>query len=304
VADHDIANHAGVQNIDPAHYGNAVTIGIEQEHIDGKDDWPDSQVKRTAAIVAHILQTHPNLTLSNVLGHSDVAPEHKVDPVNYPWAKFRQYVGEFMGGEVPGVPHHGRYAQESGGGEQSESLSAAGQEAKRRAALASTDHVMKEEGASGLQDGRREIFGFREGQDSEYPALARLRAAGDEEGVRRIAASGIIDRAIKAGSQQFNDLGVKAALMSLSHMRGPSGATAIMNGVGTGRLDKSGRAAGLDPQAVATINQMPRSEVMRRLEIARIAYDRAILGEDYWDRFGRGLSDRYQRERAFYSELY
>jgi type VI secretion system secreted protein VgrG len=144
---------------------------------------------------------------------------------------------------------------------------------------------------------------IRVGQDSEYPELARLRASGDEEGVRRIAANGIIDRAIRAGSQQFSDLGVKAALMSLAHMRGPAGAMSIMNGVGTGGLDKSGRASSLDPRAVETINNMARAEVMRRLEIARTAYDRAVLGEAYWRRFGRGLSDRYRRERQFYTAL-
>jgi len=111
VADDDIAHHAGVMNIDPAHFGNAASIGIEQEHVDGKDDWPDAQVRRTAIIVSHILQSHPNLTLNDVMGHSDVAPGHKVDPVNYPWAKFRDYVASFMGGSVAGTPHHGRYAE-------------------------------------------------------------------------------------------------------------------------------------------------------------------------------------------------
>ena len=135
----------------------------------------------------------------------------------------------------------------------------------------------------------------------EYPELARLRASSDEEGVKGVAANGIIDRAIKAGSQQFNDLEVKAALMSLAHLRGPVGARAIMNAVGTGRLDKSGRAASLDPEAVRAINSMDRAEVMRRIQIARTTYDKAVHGEDYWNRFGRGLADRQAREREFYA---
>jgi hypothetical protein len=86
-------------------------------------------------------------------------------------------------------------------------------------------------------------------------------------------------------------------------MRGASGAMAIMNGVGTGRLDKSGKAAQLDPEAVRDINSLDRAEVLRRIQIARTAYDQTILGESYWNRFGGGLSSRYQREREFYANL-
>jgi hypothetical protein len=306
VNDNDIAHHAGIKNIDPEHFGNAHTIGIEQEHFDGQEGWPDAQVRRAAAITAHILQSHPNLSLDNVVGHVDVAPGQKIDPYDYPWAKFREYVTEFMGRDVGGLPHHGRYA---GAGEEPSvaiqpiQRTAASQEAKKRAALLSANQIMREEGPSGSQDGVPEIFGFREGQDSEYPILARLRASGDEEGVRRTAANGIIDRAIKAGSQQFNDLRVKTALMSLAHMRGPAGAMSIMYGVGTGRLDKSGRADSLDPRAVEAINGMDPAEVMRRIQIARSAYDQHVLGTDYWNRFGRGLADRYTREREFYANI-
>jgi hypothetical protein len=64
---------------------------------------------------------------------------------------------------------------------------------------------------------------------------------------------------------------------------------AIMNAVGTGKLRLGERGAeSLDPEAVRAINSMDRSLVMRRLEIARTAYDRAVLGEAYWRRFGRG----------------
>jgi hypothetical protein len=45
---------------------------------------------------------------------------------------------------------------------------------------------------------------------------------------------------------------------------------------------------------------MDRAEALRRIQIARTAYDEHILGADYWNRFGRGLADRYGREREFY----
>jgi hypothetical protein len=295
-------------NIDPAHYGNAVSIGIEQEHIDGKDDWPDAQVRRSAAFVAHLLQAHPNLTLNNVLGHSDVAPEHKQDPVDYPWAKFQQYVAGFMGGEVAGTPHHGKYA---GASEATTPMVAsttqrapvtAGPDAetRRRTGAASVANILKEEGPSGTQG--PEIFGFR-GDEPEYTALKAARDSGNEAELHRIAAQGLVNRAIQAGSQQFSDPAIKAQVMSLAHMRGVSGGRAILNAIGTGRLDNSGSVEQLDPEAVKAINSMGRAEFMRRAEIARAVYDKVVHGAAYWERFGRGLSARYAREREFYTNL-
>jgi N-acetyl-anhydromuramyl-L-alanine amidase AmpD len=91
VNDQDSAFHAG-QTIDNARFGNGATLGIEQEHIDGKEDWPDIQVQATAKLVS-TLQKKYGLNNDNILRHSDIAPERKVDPVDYPWHNFFSYVG-------------------------------------------------------------------------------------------------------------------------------------------------------------------------------------------------------------------
>lgn len=82
VADSDTAYHAGVVS-DPS-FDNAHSIGIEQEHLDGQEDWPDIQVHATAAICCAL-----DYVLKTVLAikhHSQIAAPagRKVDPVNFP----------------------------------------------------------------------------------------------------------------------------------------------------------------------------------------------------------------------------
>jgi N-acetyl-anhydromuramyl-L-alanine amidase AmpD len=90
VNDQDTAWHTG-QTIDNSKYGNSATLGIEQEHIDGKQDWPKAQVEAAAALVAN-LRAKYNLGQNQVYAHSQIAPERKQDPVNYPWGDFNQSV--------------------------------------------------------------------------------------------------------------------------------------------------------------------------------------------------------------------
>jgi N-acetyl-anhydromuramyl-L-alanine amidase AmpD len=90
VNDEDTAWHAG-QTIDNSKYGNSATLGIEQEHIDGKQDWPKPQVEAAASLVAS-LRAKYGLGQNQVYAHSQIAPERKQDPVNYPWGDFNQSV--------------------------------------------------------------------------------------------------------------------------------------------------------------------------------------------------------------------
>jgi N-acetyl-anhydromuramyl-L-alanine amidase AmpD len=90
VNDQDTAWHAG-ETINNSRYGNSATLGIEQEHIDGKQDWPKAQVQASAALVAS-LRAKYNLGQDQIYAHSQIAPERKQDPVNYPWGDFNQYV--------------------------------------------------------------------------------------------------------------------------------------------------------------------------------------------------------------------
>jgi N-acetyl-anhydromuramyl-L-alanine amidase AmpD len=91
VNDNDIAWHAGQTSGPNAAFNNRNTIGIEQEHVDGQP-WSDNEVQGTARTVAALLTRHPNLSINDVLGHSDIAPERKQDPLNFPWKQFRGYV--------------------------------------------------------------------------------------------------------------------------------------------------------------------------------------------------------------------
>jgi len=90
VNDQDTAWHAG-ETVDNSKYGNSATLGIEQEHIDGKQDWPKAQVDTTAALVAK-LRAKYNLGQDQIYAHSQIAPERKQDPVDYPWRDFNQSV--------------------------------------------------------------------------------------------------------------------------------------------------------------------------------------------------------------------
>jgi N-acetyl-anhydromuramyl-L-alanine amidase AmpD len=95
VSENDTAWHAGADRY--GGNGNAYTLGIEQQHVDGKQDWPDAQVRAAAQTAAGILARHPNMTIDDVIGHNDLAGERKQDPVDYPWPKFRKYVAEALG---------------------------------------------------------------------------------------------------------------------------------------------------------------------------------------------------------------
>jgi N-acetyl-anhydromuramyl-L-alanine amidase AmpD len=104
VNDNDIAYHAG-KTINPDQYSNANTIGIEQQHVDGTP-WSEAEVRGTAQTVAELLKRYPYLTIDNVLGHSDIAPGRKQDPLDFPWDRFRSYVARDLGQQpqVAAVP--------------------------------------------------------------------------------------------------------------------------------------------------------------------------------------------------------
>lgn len=101
VNENDTAWHAG-QTLDNSKYGNSATIGIEQEHVDGKQDWPEAQVKASAALVASLRGKY-SLGQDQIYAHSQIAPERKQDPVDYPWKTFNQYVTQGLTSRAPQV---------------------------------------------------------------------------------------------------------------------------------------------------------------------------------------------------------
>jgi hypothetical protein len=102
VNDNDVAWQTGATSGPHANINNETSIGIETEHRDGQQNWPDAQVRAEAQIAARILKER-GLTINDVYGHSDVAPERKQDPVDFPWDKFRGYVAQEMG-QPSGAP--------------------------------------------------------------------------------------------------------------------------------------------------------------------------------------------------------
>lgn len=93
VQDADTAFHAGA--VVAPKYSNDASIGIEQEHIDGQEPWPDLQLRTVANLVAFLKQKHGDLAITS---HKVAAapPGRKSDPEPYPWATFNAYVAAAM----------------------------------------------------------------------------------------------------------------------------------------------------------------------------------------------------------------
>lgn len=95
VREADTAFHAGrVWRPDGS---NAASIGIEQEHVDGLQDWPEAQLRAVGALVADIRRRRGDLP---VLSHAAVAfpPGRKRDPLAYPWGRLSVCVRACSGG--------------------------------------------------------------------------------------------------------------------------------------------------------------------------------------------------------------
>ena len=107
VPDGDTAYHAGQTRGQYAGYNNSNTIGIEQEHYDpgGKggangEAWSPAQVAATAKLVSYLKGKY-GLSDNDIMGHSDIAPERKQDPYNYPWQGFFKAVDSSTGAAQP-----------------------------------------------------------------------------------------------------------------------------------------------------------------------------------------------------------
>ena len=114
VPDGDTAYHAGQTRGQYAGYNNSNTIGIEQEHYDpgGKggangEAWSPAQVAATAKLVSYLKGKY-GLSDNDIMGHSDIAPERKQDPYNYPWQGFFKAVDSSTGAAQPAVASGGK----------------------------------------------------------------------------------------------------------------------------------------------------------------------------------------------------
>ena len=90
--------HAGDSNWQGRTWLNASTIGIEIVHPGYTDSpagriwhpWPEEQIDALIPLLRDILQRH-QLSPDRVLGHSDIAPQRKVDPgALFPWYRLAE----------------------------------------------------------------------------------------------------------------------------------------------------------------------------------------------------------------------
>lgn len=89
VPTHLRAWHAGQSCFGERDKVNDFSIGIELE---GTDDTPytDEQYDALVDLSAALMSAHPGIGLSNVVGHSDIAPGRKTDPgACFDWTRFR-----------------------------------------------------------------------------------------------------------------------------------------------------------------------------------------------------------------------
>jgi N-acetylmuramoyl-L-alanine amidase len=66
---------------------NASSIGIEIVNLHGdRHDYPPQQIAALIELCREVMMRHPAIVPRNVVGHSDIAPQRKVDPGRrFPW---------------------------------------------------------------------------------------------------------------------------------------------------------------------------------------------------------------------------
>jgi N-acetylmuramoyl-L-alanine amidase len=66
---------------------NGSSIGIEIVNLHGdRHDYPPKQIDTLTVLCREIIARHPAIEPRNVVGHSDIAPQRKIDPgLRFPW---------------------------------------------------------------------------------------------------------------------------------------------------------------------------------------------------------------------------
>ena len=84
VNDHDIAWHAGISKWGKDINLNSNSIGIELVN-NGKEKYPKKQINKLVLLIKYLKKKY-KIKKKNVLGHSHIAPERKIDPGPlFPW---------------------------------------------------------------------------------------------------------------------------------------------------------------------------------------------------------------------------
>ena len=86
--------HAGVSYWRGHKDINSVSVGIELDHpghLHGYRDFSEAQFEALVPLLASIMKRH-DIPRANVLGHSDIAPQRKIDPGElFPWERLAEY---------------------------------------------------------------------------------------------------------------------------------------------------------------------------------------------------------------------
>ncbi|MEU4523565.1 hypothetical protein AB0F52_33230 [Amycolatopsis sp. NPDC024027] len=170
------------------------------------------------------------------------------------------------------------------------------------------DSIMRSEGATGEQGGVPEAYGFRQNMHNGYD---RIIAAREQYGIgsaeeRAVVADLMTANARTAGALNFTDPGTQAAIMSGAHMRGAGGVRAILNHMAGEDIVRSSRTLG--DATIQHVQGLTPEQFQQEFRDARVEYDRQVYGgtsttqgghtQNWWDRYGTGLTRRYDREQA------
>lgn len=93
VRNSDTAYHAG--KVTAERYGNSASLGIEQEHFDGREDWTRAQVEEVSRICAYLIKSF-GLSRDAIVSHAQAASPkgRKQDPLDYPWEMFHRFLDQ------------------------------------------------------------------------------------------------------------------------------------------------------------------------------------------------------------------
>ena len=83
-----VAWHAGLSHWRGREALNGTSIGIEIVNLHGdRHDYPAVQIDALIELCQGIVRRHPRIVARNIVGHSDIAPQRKIDPGRrFPWA--------------------------------------------------------------------------------------------------------------------------------------------------------------------------------------------------------------------------
>lgn len=91
VHEQNIAWHAGESEFDGMSGVNNFSVGIELVNPNDGTDFDSAQLTACADLVAAICLDY-DIKKEAVVGHADIAPGRKTDPLGFPWDNFRGYV--------------------------------------------------------------------------------------------------------------------------------------------------------------------------------------------------------------------